>query len=180
MKLSLITFAFLVAAASGAQAQSMYAGLAYSSFGGENEYEGDGEYELKGDIAEVFFGVTRDMGTYSIGGELSVTTGAVYEEGYEDEYEFTSIVDLKGRLGYNAGQFMPYGILGLSVATFEVDGGDDFSETSTGVIAGLGAEYAITQSFAIGAEFATRRFSIDDGSVESAVNSASLRGSFRF
>ncbi|WP_411646638.1 outer membrane beta-barrel protein [Loktanella agnita] len=185
MKRSLITLTLLAASTSGAHAQSMYAGIAYSSFSGENVYVGpvdSDEYELVGEVAEIFIGADCDMGSYILGGEASIVTGAVYEEGYEDEYQFTSIVDLKGRLGFDAGQFMPYGVLGLSAGTFEDKVGD--SETQFGVIAGLGADVAVSTQFKVGLEFTSRAYNFEglynDGDIESRVNSASLRGSFRF
>jgi outer membrane immunogenic protein len=184
LKNKLMIAAVLVAASGTAHAQSAldgaYAGLAYSSFSGENTYVGDGDYELTGEMAGVFIGLDRDMGSFVLGGEIAISGGAAYEEGYEDAYEYTSIIDLKGRIGYDAGPFMPYGILGVSVSTFEIDGGQTLDATQTGVLAGIGAEYAVTDQFAVGAELISRSFDIEDTDITGTVNSVSLRGSYSF
>ena len=180
MKTQMIAIALLAASSSAAHAQSMYAGIGYSSFGGENYYESyDKEYALIGDVAEVFFGIDYDMGGYVLGGELAFIADAVYEDGYEDEWEYTSIVDLKGRVGYQVGAFLPYGILGLSVSTF-YDNGDE--TTQSGLIVGLGTEYSISEKFKVGAEIATRSYNFEaDGSdLDGTVESMSVRAAYTF
>ncbi|MCG3268781.1 outer membrane beta-barrel protein [Yoonia sp. I 8.24] len=183
MKFTALAIATLLVGATTAHAQSApayYAGIAYSSFGGENDYiDYDAQYDLIGDVAEVFFGIDYEMNGYILGGELALTTDAVYEDGYEDEWEYTSIVDLKGRVGYQVGSFLPYGVMGLSVSEFYDDGD---KTTQSGLIVGIGTEYSINEQFKVGVEFARRSydFAADGSDLEGTVDSGSLRAAYTF
>ncbi|MEL6838673.1 MAG: porin family protein [Pseudomonadota bacterium] len=182
--------------ASGANAQSMwegaYAGGSFAFFSGENSYDdaNSSDFDLEGQMFGAFAGYHIPTDLFMVGAEISLLTGTANEEDFEGQYEYTSLVDLKARIGLPSGDFMPYGILGASFATFAVDedGRPDrnFDETETGILFGIGADYAINREISVGAEFISRSFDFefpetaDLADVEGTVNSFALRGTYRF
>ncbi len=85
------------------------------------------------------------------------------------------MLHLRGRAGYDFGNFMPY--LTLGVARISEDG---FSET--GVTYGIGAEYLVTDRFGIGLEYSRSKFSDVEGlsGLDIDVDVIQLRTSYCF
>lgn len=131
----------------------------------------------------IFLGYQLQSGEYVYGVEYSVAAAAGAQfEGIDGDFD-VAYGDLKGRLGFDAGQYLPYALVSYSVTALD-DGIDDV--TADGLGFGVGIDYAVSESFVVGGEFITRS---SDGStindVETDlldVNSSSLsvRASFKF
>lgn len=95
------------------------------------------------DDAEVgaFVGYNLDLGNVVVGAELNVVDGA------------DTFVSAEGRLGYDAGRFLPY----ASVGYFDAGAAE-------GELFGLGVDYATNGGLLLGAEYVNDEFSFDDGS----------------
>ncbi|MDX8347870.1 outer membrane beta-barrel protein [Cognatiyoonia sp. IB215446] len=196
MRLLATTLIIFTTISSFANAQSawegLYAGGSFAVFRGENTYansDGDLGFNLEGDMFGAFAGYNTLFNGLVVGGELALMAGAANEEGFAGQYEYSSFVDIKGKVGLIAGEFMPYLMLGASIGTLEVDeeGRPDrnFDQTETGMLIGAGADFAVNGQFAVGAEVMSRRFDFDFGDVplvdmEANVNSFALRGLYRF
>lgn len=190
--IALLLTVFSVSAASANPAwEGAYIGASYAPFSGENTYvdvEESSNYELEGQMLGAFAGFGMPLDRFILGGEVSFMAGAANEEDFEGEYEYSSIFDLKGRVGFDGGRVMPYAVLGASIGTFSVDEGPDrdFDQTEMGLLFGLGLSYAINDQFAVGAEFVTRSFEFEFPEeanlldVEATVNSFALRASYNF
>ncbi len=187
--------ALLVAMVSGsaANAQSaldgFYAGASFATFSGDNTYN-DVDFPLEGQMLGAFAGYNMQSGAYVFGGEVSFMVGAANEEDFDDEYEYSSIIDFKGRVGYDSGNIMPYVVIGASSGTFVIDDDTapdrDFDQTELGTLFGLGLDYAINDQFGLGAEIVTRNFEFEFpvaanlADLDATVNSLSLRASYNF
>lgn len=135
---------------------------------------GDDVDDVDGELYGVFGGYDYDFGDYVIGGELEYL-GSGMSDGTDELDDSTR---LKLRAGYDAGQFLIYGVLGANYANANI-GGTDYSDT--GVIYGLGMDYAINDQWGAGVELLQSDFNDFDGS-GSDVSSTSLnaRVSMRF
>lgn len=94
-------------------------------------------------------------------------------------FEVNSTLDLRARLGFAASdQLMVYGALGWSIA--DATAAADFD--MDGFNYGIGAEYNVSESFFVGADFTGRQLEGSLGVVdhEGTVNTATLRVGFRF
>lgn len=97
-------------------------------------------------------------------------------------------IDLKARAGYALGDVLAYGVVGISSYSFtnDIAGLADFEQT--GLSFGVGADYMITDSLFIGAEYLSRmpsgeiEFPADSSVIihESVVNSLSVRAGLKF
>lgn len=147
-----------------------YVGL---SFGKHDASLSSGPVSLSADDTGVgvFAGYNHDFGQYVLGGELSFDRAK--EEGVK-----VDLTRLKGRLGYDAGQWMPYAMLGVARVRAS-DGIDSYSKS--GMTFGIGADFAISRNFVLGAELSRSAFSnvIVDG-VDLDIDTLQLRASWKF
>ncbi|MEJ6402210.1 outer membrane protein [Yoonia sp. 2307UL14-13] len=110
------------------------------------------------------------------GGEIAFSTATDVEFVIDGDSVSGDIdlFDLKGRVGFDAGEFLPYAVAGIS----RVD--DD----ATGFNFGVGVDYAINPSFLVGAEYLARRTTFDDDidgiETDFDIDTFSIRGSFKF
>lgn len=153
-----------------------YAGLQYGQ--GSAELDGEGNDLDLGDTEAwgVHGGYTRGFGNWILGGELD------YNKVDFDDYEGDAdLWRLRGRAGYNMGQFQPYMTAGVAHISTDEDAGD-ISET--GFTYGVGVEYLVSQKFSVGLEYTRSDFSdVIDGSnsdVDLDTDLVSIRGSYRF
>ncbi len=201
MKQYLLTV-IVIASAGAASAQSAwdgpYVGLAFSQFSGQNSYDYDPieDYDLSGRMFGGFVGYHRSVSNLVLGGEFAISAGDVFEEDFEDRYEYNTLIDIKAKAGYDAGRFMPYGLFGLSYGHFTVDSLDPVSPTTAlrrefekfeaGLLVGAGVNFAINEQFRISAELVSRSFDFTPPSVanlrdvDGTVNSFSIRASYKF
>lgn len=146
-----------------------YVGLQYGQLDADASFGGASE-QIDGDAFGIHAGYLHDLGQYVVGGELSLDRLSA-----DDFTGDADLLRLRGRAGYDLGAFMPYVTLGF--ARYSEDG---FSET--GVTYGIGAEYRVTDSFAVGLEYSKSKFSDVDGltGLDVDVDLIQLRSSYHF
>ena len=118
---------------------------------GETDFDVSDSYGLHG-------GYLWDQGTFVYGGELEYSSLSLDEDG-GDESD-ADVVRLKGRLGYDAGRFMPYATGGFANLNTDDDSG-------SGYVLGVGAEFAATDSIRVRGEYLNHQFN-DFGDAEDA------------
>jgi opacity protein-like surface antigen len=142
--------AFTASATTAADWNGAYAGGIFNSDTGHQVYVGGAEYDLLGEAYGGFVGYNVDAGSFVYGGEVSYSVGGAHEDCC-DNYTFTQFVDLKGRVGYEVGDALVYGVAGWSLGIWD-DGGN--STPTDGFNAGVGFDYMVADRFFVGAEYA--------------------------
>lgn len=139
--------------------------------------------DLDGDgILGGFAGYQFQSGNMVFGGEFSLASAnnvAINFNGDVNDQDFR-ITDLKGRIGYDAGDVLVYSVLGLSQVRAV---GNNFvgDRTADGIVLGLGADYAINDQFAIGAEYLIRNVTLEDEfDTDIDLDAVAVRASFQF
>ena len=109
-------------------------------------------------------GAMHDMGSLVLGVELDFDLLST------DFFDISSIGRLKGRIGFDSGQFMPYLTGGFAIAN--IDGGG----STSGWVAGAGVSMMATERWMLGVEGLYHRFN------DYGINGTtfSLRASYRF
>lgn len=128
-----------------------YAGLQFGSGDGTLSFSGRNVSEDT-NAGGFHFGYMRDFGQVVIGGEFAFDRMTL-SDGDQDDGAYLG--RLRGRVGYNAGRFMPYVTFGTAALTGEDD--DDLSET--GFTYGIGGDYQITNNFIVGLDYSRTSFS---------------------
>lgn len=189
MKRVIITLATLCNVGTGVNAQSIwdgaYAGITAAGNGGEQTYcpcGGSPSYNLEGTTFGIFAGYNFNYGSYVLGGEIAYTAGSIYETQINgpsvyDNYDFESIIDVKARIGYDMGRYLPYATLGFTSANWSQNGAHS---PSNGYVVGAGIDYAVSDQFFIGAEYVWRDVANSSLEFEASVSSISLRGAYKF
>jgi opacity protein-like surface antigen len=123
-------------------------------------------------------GYLYDLGSWVIGGELDIDGTDIEDE--TAGVEVDAITRAKLRVGYDAGNWLPYVTAGVaqvrtSSATAAFDGDD------TGPFAGLGVEYRLSNSLRVGAEVLQHQFEdYNDSGSDIDATTATARVSFQF
>lgn len=122
----------------------------------------------------VHAGYLYDMGTIVLGGELEYS--ALNFDGTGDDLD-ASVLRLKGRVGYDAGAFLPYLTAGGAQLTIE-DGTD---ANDTGYYYGIGADYAFNDRIRVGGEILQHEFAdFNAGGADIDAQTMSLRVAYSF
>lgn len=165
-----IVAAPVVVAAPNGDWTGFYAGLAYGRHDAELSL-GGAAVSADDTALGAFLGYNQDFGQYVVGGELSFDRAS--EEGTDID-----LWRLKGRLGYDAGNWMPYATLGLARAEASDATG---SITESGMTYGIGVDFAVTPNFILGAEVGRSSFSdVAGSSVDLDIDSLQIRASYKF
>lgn len=130
----------------------------------------------EGAIYGVHAGYNYDLGSIVLGGEVDFDLSNIEAE--DPATEVDSVARLKAKLGYDAGQFMPY--LTAGVARLQTAGALDGD--TDGSFAGLGLSYLATDNLIVGGEVLQHQFEdvADASGVDIDATTLSLRASFRF
>ncbi|MGR3795044.1 outer membrane protein [Vannielia sp. SX4] len=125
-----------------------YVGLSFGTGSGEiDSAAGSTDFDVN-DNYGLYGGYLWDNGSLVYGGELAYSSLSIgTDAGDADADEWM----LKGRLGYDAGNFLPYATAGYSNLTVEGDSGD-------GYVLGAGLEYAATESISVRGEYLNHQF----------------------
>ncbi|MCG3267573.1 outer membrane protein [Yoonia sp. I 8.24] len=148
--------------------------------GGQIGYGSVESDDLTDDIEGATYGVhggyMHDFGSWVLGAELDID--GTDAESSADDVEIDSIARAKLRVGYDAGDWLPYFTAGVAQA--EVDfAGTDLSDT--GSFAGLGAEYRVSDSLRVGGEVLQHQFDDFDGTgFDFDATTVAARVSFQF
>jgi opacity protein-like surface antigen len=135
---------------------------------------GPDDVELDATNFGAHIGYMRDLGKIIVGGELEISR-VEFDDILADSD--TSLTSLKARLGYDAGNVLPYFTVGSSNLTIKSNNSGNLSGTD-GLLLGLGAAYAMNDSIILGAEYARNRFEEDGDTID--INQLSLRASYKF
>ncbi|WP_341365646.1 porin family protein [Yoonia sp. BS5-3] len=120
-------------------------------------------------------GYLYDLGSWIIGGELDIDGTEIEDE--TADVALDSVARAKLRVGYDAGNWLPYVTGGIAQASTSgaVDGED------TGSFGGLGVEYRISDSMRVGGEVLQHQFEDFDGTgIDIDATTATARVSFQF
>lgn len=129
--------------------------------------------DLDGNNYNIHAGYMSDLGSVVVGGEIEYGKIDLDDLAGSDNAD---ILRLKGRVGYDAGAFLPYVTAGAASLTLNAD---DF--TSTGYFYGIGAEYALNDNFRVGAEVLQHEFDdFDDQGFDLSAQTVALRVSYSF
>ena len=138
------------------------------------------------------FGIDRGsygvMGGYNLqngalvyGGEIAAQATDFNLEGAPGSFD--NMIDLKARAGMAYGKVLPYAFVGYSRGDWK-NGNALTNGAADGMNYGLGVDYAVSDTWSVGAELIRRELSTDfdggNGSVDTNFNTAQLRASFRF
>lgn len=152
-----------------------YAGLQY----GQGSLDLDVDDAVSFDAGDfdaygVHAGYLHDFGQYVLGAELDYNRVEV-----DDVDGNGDLLRLRGRLGADLGRFLPYLTAGVARLSAD-DDGVDISET--GFTYGLGADFAVTENFTIGAEYTRHNFSdvLDTDGVDLDADLIQIRAAYRF
>jgi opacity protein-like surface antigen len=147
-----------------------YVGLQFGTGDIEASFEGESD-KIDFDSFGLHAGYMYDLGQVVLGGELSFDrVSADGEDGGDAD-----MARLRGIAGYDMGKFMPF--LTLGGARLSGDG-----DSETGITYGIGAQYLVTDKFAVGLEYSRTSFSDIEGEagLDADIDLIQLRGSFRF
>ncbi|MEI4485840.1 outer membrane protein [Frigidibacter sp. MR17.14] len=127
---------------------------------------------------------------YGVEGDISTADISDSETSGGDEFEskIDTMATLRGRVGYDMGNWMPYVTAGVAAAkadySFEnAAGRSSDSDTLTGYTAGFGAEYKINDKWSAKGEYLYTKFDgrfEGEGDVDHDVNSLRLGMNYHF
>ncbi|MFA8442611.1 outer membrane protein [Yoonia sp.] len=131
--------------------------------------------EPDGAIYGVHAGYNYDLGSIVLGGEVDFDLTNIEVD--TPAAEVDSVARLKAKLGYDAGQFMPYVTAGVA----QVQTTDGLDGDTDGSFAGLGLSYMMSDSLILGGEVLQHQFEdVADSGVDIDATTLSLRASFKF
>lgn len=150
----------------------------------------DGEPSLDDDYDGALYGIhagyQRDFGRFVLGAEVDwdMTEISVGPPGAASAIDVDSVARAKLRFGYDAGRVLPYVTGGYARAMLSSDDAATdalLDDSYDGFFFGAGADFAVTDRFAVGAEVLRHDFGDTplDG-IDVDVTTISLRASFRF
>lgn len=157
-----------------------YGGLTFSKTSGDMVYDDTSQYDLDGQSLGAIVGYNYATGSLVLGAELAYSKGRIEEVG-NPFFGFESWVDLKARVGYSMDNVLVYGTLGGTFTTWD-EGGNSFD--GNGVVYGVGADYLVSPSLFVGAEYVVRDVTSDWNSggntLDADINTLSLRVGMKF
>lgn len=120
-------------------------------------------------------GYLYDFGSWVIGGELDIDGTEIEDE--TADVALDTVARAKLRVGYDAGNWLPYVTGGIAQAT--TSGSLDADDT--GSFGGVGLEYRVSDSMRVGGEILQHQFDdFDDTGIDIDATTATARVSFQF
>lgn len=134
-----------------------------------------GNYE--GGYYGLHAGYMHDFGRFVVGGELRYDDGSDVTGPWG--FSGDSMISARLRLGYDMGRVLPYLAVGGGELTIVDGGGNEYSDT--GILYGVGVDYAVTDRWIVGAEITHHEFDdFDTLGVDISGNTIGVKASFRF
>lgn len=149
-----------VQAQDASQWAGAYGGLHIGTANGDHLYDDGGSYKTDGNGYGLMLGYNYATGNWVLGGELAYTKSTFGEPKPNDDYAFTSLVDLKARAGYTMGNALYYGTLGATLSEWQ-EGEGDGGYNGNGLLYGVGVEYLAGPRYFVGAELLVRDITTD-------------------
>lgn len=156
-----------------------YVGAAIGQGSGVQEYcpcPGGTVYTLEGGMSGLIAGYNLSSGALVYGAELGASFGSIYEIGFPG-YEFTNMIDVKGRVGYDLGSALVYGTLGYSSADWSEKGAHS---TASGFLYGVGVDVRIGERYLLGVELLSREMSNSVEDFNATVETVTVRAAMGF
>ncbi|ODT11919.1 MAG: hypothetical protein ABS35_41130 [Kaistia sp. SCN 65-12] len=104
-------------------------------------------------------GYNAQFDSIVLGVEADLSAAGIIEGNDTDHWDaddgINGLATLRGRLGFAVGDLLLYGTAGLAAANLDVD---SESQTITGWVAGVGAEYMVTETVSLKAEYLYTNF----------------------
>jgi outer membrane immunogenic protein len=123
-------------------------------------------------------GYLYDFGSWVVGAELDIDGTDIEDE--TADVAVDTITRAKLRLGYDAGNWLPYVTAGVAQVRTSSDAAA-FDTDDTGPFGGVGVEYRLNDSIRIGGEVLQHQFEDYDGTgVDIDATTAAARVSFQF
>ena len=134
-----------------------YAGLTVGNVDAEIDFELAERFTFSDAVAVGGFGgALVQRGAIVFGGEIALNSANDAE--IEDGEVLKTFTDLKGRIGYDLGQALVYGVAGYTLAGYD-ENGEDFD--GAGLNYGVGVDYKFSDQMFAGAEYLVRRINGD-------------------
>lgn len=151
--------------------------LGYGSLDGDTL---DNALDLGGDglIGGVHAGYRMDFGTFVAGAELGYDLMDISTGDPIGSASFDNMASLKLMGGIDLGQWLAYGAVGMSRVGADFSGTLSGDDTLDGRFAGLGAEYALSDSLSVGGEVLQHNF--DNDGADFDMTTVQARVNFRF
>lgn len=152
--------------------------LGYGSVDGDSTL--DNTLDLGGDglIGGVHAGYRMDFGTFVAGAELAYDLTDISTDDPIGTANFDNMASLKLMGGVDLGQWLAYGTVGMSRVGADFGGTLSGDGTLDGRFAGLGAEYALSDSLSVGGEVLQHSFDNDESDFD--MTTVQARVNFRF
>lgn len=139
-------------------------GMDSAAFGDDAGQDFDDDAELDGVIGGLTGGWNFQTGNWVYGVEADIAamdqSDSIEDSLTGDEYsaDLNWMATLRGRVGYDMGNWMPYATAGVAAVGAEYDvetaaGSEDDENTMTGYTVGLGAEYALSDQWSMKGEY---------------------------
>lgn len=151
-----------------------YAGaqLGYGQIDADDTVDPD---DADGALYGVHAGYMYDLGSVVLGAELDYDATNIEFDTPDSELE--SVARAKLRVGYDAGDWLPYVTLGAARATTN----GDLDDETDGDFAGLGVAYRVSDNVLVGGEVLQHQFDdVADSGEDIEATTASIRASFQF
>ena len=143
-------------------------GLGYGTASGTGFATG-----VNGAVYNAFGGYNYDMGNVVLGGELEYGGAKLTDP--NTGISFKSLARIKGKVGYDAGNFLPYVTAGAGYLSTNANG------NGWGWNAGGGLDYAVSDTITVGGEVLYNRWNNFNGSgTQINATTATARVSFNF
>lgn len=147
-----------------------YAGGSYGT--SATEFGGTDKLDSKNLGAHA--GYLFDLGSIVVGGEVDYENTDVTGQGDKSD---ANMLRVKGRVGYDAGSFMPYATAGAARLKLN----DDTNSKGNGYFYGVGTEFAVNESLRISGEVLQHEFKDFAGTGDKvSARTMSLRASYSF
>jgi outer membrane immunogenic protein len=131
--------------------------------------------DMNGLLYGIHGGYNMDFGSYVLGAEIDYSGADITDDTIGLDVE--SVLRGKVRLGYDAGQYMPYAVIGAAQLT--TTGAID--DMDNGYLYGVGFDYAVADNMILGAELLQHDFEDYAGSgIDVSATTVAVRVSYRF
>lgn len=167
-------------AAQGGNWGGFYGGaqLGYGSVNGDSVFSNTLDLGGDGLIGGVHGGYRMDFGTFVAGAELAYDLADISTSDPIGTANFDNMASLKLMGGVDLGQWLAYGTVGMSRVGADFGGTLSGDDTLDGSFAGLGAEYALSDSMSVGGEVLQHSF--DNDTTDFDMTTVQARVNFRF
>jgi len=137
----------------------------------------DADADVDGATFGAHAGYLYDFGSWVLGAELQLDGTNIESDADALDLEVDTLTRGMLRLGYDAGDWLPYATAGVVQA--RVSG--DVDADDTGSFGGVGVEYRVTPGIRVGAEVLQHQFDdFDDSGIDIDATTAAARVSFQF